>query len=105
MLMTSVGRLTAATKPRMTENAWTTAVAIVMPMRTLVALYRVANAMAISWLLSPSSATKITPKLSRKASIGLKPAGALFGNGGWDRIPGQIEAAARSRAAKIESAK
>src|SRR5688572_490269 len=38
-----------------------------MPTRTVMARNRVANAMAMSWLLSPSSATKMMPKLIRKA--------------------------------------
>ena len=40
---------------------------MVMPMRIGSGLYRVAKASAMSWDLSPSSATKITPKLTRKA--------------------------------------
>ena len=40
---------------------------MVMPIRIGSGRYRVANARAMSWVLSPSSATKITPKLMRNA--------------------------------------
>jgi hypothetical protein len=43
------------------------AVAIVIPIRTGIALYLAAKVIAINWLLSPNSATKITPKLRKKA--------------------------------------
>ena len=45
-----------------TDTRWTTAVAIVMPMSTGHTLKRVAKVSAMSWDLSPSSATKMTPK-------------------------------------------
>src|SRR3954452_23995619 len=48
-----------------TETRWTTAVAIVMPRRTVHTRYRVAKVSAMSCDLSPSSATKMTPKESR----------------------------------------
>src|SRR5690349_9180216 len=51
-----------------TETACTTAVATVMPIRTGTGLNRVAKVMAISWDLSPSSATKMTAKLSAVAN-------------------------------------
>jgi hypothetical protein len=47
--------------------ACVTAVAIVIPTRTGHGLYLAEKAIAINWLLSPSSATKITPKLNKKA--------------------------------------
>ena len=53
--------------PTATDSRCTTAVATVIPVSTTAARYRVANARAINWLLSPSSATKMTPKLSRNA--------------------------------------
>ena len=43
------------------------AVAAVIPMSTSRARYRAAKVIAMNWLLSPSSATKITAVLSRKA--------------------------------------
>src|ERR1700754_3154290 len=52
-----------------TEARWTMAVAAVMPTSTSRTRYRAANVIAISWLLSPSSATKITAVLSRTAYI------------------------------------
>jgi hypothetical protein len=50
-----------------TLTAWTTAVATVMPVNTGRARNRVANAIAISCDLSPSSATKMTAKLRANA--------------------------------------
>src|SRR3972149_2137948 len=71
MILTAlVGRLTAINPPTRTEKACTSAVATAMPIKTWVALKRVANARAMSWLLSPNSATKITPVLNQKASTG-----------------------------------
>jgi hypothetical protein len=46
----------------------TAVVATVMPPRTTHQRWRSANVMAISWDLSPSSATKITAKLNSKAA-------------------------------------
>ena len=45
-----------------TDTACTAAVAMVMPSRIATARKRVAKASAISWLLSPISATKMAPK-------------------------------------------
>src|SRR3954453_5793334 len=65
-----------------TDTRWTIAVAIVMPMRTGQTLNRVAKVSAMSWDLSPSSATKMTPKettgLMRTASAAR---GGPFGSG------------------------
>src|SRR3546814_9610865 len=58
------------------------AVAAVMPRITSRARYRVAKVIAISWLLSPSSATKMTTVLSRKAYI----SGVLLGSAGGDEM-------------------
>src|SRR3954447_23181894 len=73
-----------------TETRWTTAVAIVMPSRTGHTLKRVAKVIAMSWDLSPSSATKMTPKatrvLTRTASTG--PAGGPLSRCGGDGRPG-----------------
>lgn len=51
-----------------TDTRWTSAVATVIPIKTGTVLNLMANVMAISWLLSPSSAMKITAVLSRRAS-------------------------------------
>src|SRR3954468_7263971 len=48
-----------------TEERGTTAVAVVMPRRTGHTRKRVAKVRAMSWDLSPSSATKMTPKARR----------------------------------------
>ena len=67
-------------EPTSTEIKCTKAVASVIPISTGTVLYRVANVNAISWLLSPNSATKITAALMRNAStprrtLSLDPAG------------------------------
>ena len=51
-----------------TDARCTTAVATVMPISTGIGLNRVAKVSAISWDLSPSSATKMTPKLTTSAA-------------------------------------
>src|SRR4051794_39918001 len=51
-----------------TETACTTAVATVMPISTGQGLNRVAKVRAMSWDLSPSSATKMTAKLIARAA-------------------------------------
>ena len=56
-----------------TEIAWVIAVAMVMPMSTRQAEKRVENARAMSWLLSPSSATKMTPKATQNPSTRPSP--------------------------------
>src|SRR3954468_17010831 len=57
-----------------TDTRWTIAVAIVMPSRTGQTLNRVAKVSAMSWDLSPSSGTKMTPNettvLMKTASTG-----------------------------------
>ena len=96
-----VGRWSAASRPTATEAAWVIAVAIVMPMSTRHAGKRVAKASAMSWLLSPSSATKITPKLIAKACT----VGAPRGSGTGSRLTStrhawyQVEGLARPPAA------
>ena len=65
--MARVGSVAPSSPPTSTDTRWTRAVATVMPISTGTARYRVANVNAISWLLSPSSATKITPKLTKIA--------------------------------------
>jgi hypothetical protein len=61
-LIQPVGSAAPSPKPMATEARWTIAVAIVMPRRTGHTLKRVAKVRAMSWDLSPSSATKMTPK-------------------------------------------
>ena len=65
-----VGSEAPSAAPMATEPRWTSRVAMAIPTRTGSARKRVAKVRAMSWLLSPSSATKITAKLSRKASTG-----------------------------------
>ena len=68
-LMAAVGRASATVAPMSTEPAWTMNVATVTAASTTHARYRVANVIAISWLLSPSSAMKMTPNERRNACI------------------------------------
>ncbi|CAB4684155.1 unannotated protein [freshwater metagenome] len=67
MLMSLVGSAVPIIPPRATEKRCTKPVANVIAISTGTVLYRVANARAMSWLLSPSSATKITPNDNRNA--------------------------------------
>src|SRR5207342_2566582 len=67
--MTFAGMTAATVAPSTTEPRWMIAVAMVIATSTDNAGYLVAKASAISWLLSPSSAMKITPNDRRKASI------------------------------------
>src|SRR5215207_5301497 len=69
-----------------TETACTTAVATVMPISTGTGLKRVANVSAMSCDLSPSSATKITAKLSAVATRNPSM-----------RTPGEQQTGARAR--------
>jgi hypothetical protein len=62
-------------EPSATDIRWTTAVAAAIAPSTVQKRYRVANVIAINCDLSPSSATKITPKLSRKACTKGSPLG------------------------------
>src|SRR6476646_6971321 len=71
--MTLAGMTAATVAPSTTEPRWMMAVAIVIATSTDNAGYLVAKASAISWLLSPSSAMKITPNDRRKASISERP--------------------------------
>ena len=64
-----VGMATPTAAPINTLKRCTNAVAAVMAIRIVIARYRAAKVIAISWLLSPSSATKMMPKLIRKASM------------------------------------
>src|SRR4051812_36253128 len=82
--MARVGSATPSTAPMATLNACTTAVAIVIPMRIGSGLYRAENASAMSWLLSPSSATKMIPKLTTTACTTrpVYPAGARLWQSG-----------------------
>ena len=61
-LIHPVGSAAPRPNPMPTDARCTTAVAIVMPMSTGHTLKRVAKVRAMSWDLSPSSATKMTPK-------------------------------------------
>src|SRR4051795_7577663 len=61
-LIQPVGSAVPRPYPMATEARWTIAVAMVMPSRTGHTLKRVAKVRAMSWDLSPSSATKMTPK-------------------------------------------
>ncbi len=65
--MSDVGRASANNEPMRTDPAWTSRVASVTATSTVSARYRVAKVIAISWLLSPSSARKITPNERRNA--------------------------------------
>jgi hypothetical protein len=67
MVIGRVGSAEPTMAPSATENPCTTAVAKVMPINTARSGKRVAKVRAMSWLLSPSSATKMTPKLNTKA--------------------------------------
>ena len=73
-LIHPVGRAAPRPNPMPTDTRCTTAVAMVMPRSTGQTLKRVAKVSAMSWDLSPSSATKMTPKatsvLTRTASTG-----------------------------------
>ena len=60
----------------------------VIPISTGTAWNRVANVNAISWLLSPSSATKITPKLTRNAVSTAGPSRLLRSSTGRRRPDG-----------------
>ena len=83
----AVGRASANAEPRRTEPAWTTSVAMVTATSTVMARYRAANASAISWLLSPSSASRITPVERRNASIRGSGAGLGSGSHAFDPTP------------------
>ncbi len=61
-LIQPVGRAAPRPTPMPTDTRCTIAVATVMPMSTGHTLKRVAKVRAMSWDLSPSSATKMTPK-------------------------------------------
>jgi hypothetical protein len=62
-----VGSTAPSAAPSSTLARWTSAVAAVIPASTGSARNRVAKVSAMSWLLSPSSATKITARLTRNA--------------------------------------
>ena len=64
-----VGMATPTAAPINALKRCMNAVAAVMAIRIVTARYRAAKIIAISWLLSPSSATKMMPKLIRKASM------------------------------------
>src|SRR6185436_21188342 len=65
-----VGEGVPEERPMPTDARCTRAVAAVIPISTSRARYLAAKVMAMSWLLSPSSATKITAVESRNAYIG-----------------------------------
>ena len=67
-VITRIGNAAENAAPIPTERAWATAVATEMPTSTGMIRYRAANASAMSWLLSPNSATKTMPKLIQNAS-------------------------------------
>ena len=96
----AVGSAAPAQYPMATDAACTTAVATVIPIRTGQGLNRVANVMAMSCDLSPSSATKITPKLTASAAtnpcIGTLPAPGA-GTGRSYRQPWPTRAGRASR--------
>ncbi len=71
--MAVVGSASPISPPTATLTRWTAVVAMVMPASTGHVLKRVANVIAMSWLLSPSSATKITARLIQNASNGPLP--------------------------------
>src|SRR3954454_18803450 len=64
-LIQPVGRAAPRPNPMATDTRCTIAVAAVMPSSTGHTLKRVAKVRAMSWDLSPSSATKMTPKATR----------------------------------------
>jgi hypothetical protein len=68
-----VGSTAPSAAPSSTLARWTSAVAAVIPASTGSARNRVAKVSAMSWLLSPSSATKITARLTMNAVTAQPP--------------------------------
>jgi hypothetical protein len=118
-----VGSTAPSAAPSSTLSRWTIAVATVMPMSTVGARNRVAKVRAMSWLLSPSSATKIKIRLRRNADTPAHPGhmkledmklevdadedrlvDELHAEGGADAVPylpGQVEEVGGAGAAGI----
>jgi hypothetical protein len=82
-----VGKARAKSDPTSRDPAWSSRVASVTARSTVQARWRVANAIAMSWLLSPSSARKITPNERRNACIRTPLCGVGSDENAFDPTP------------------